>query len=190
MAHLDTYNAEFGPVLARNAPLNEACEKKWYATYTSANHEKSVASQLEVRGVEHFLPTYSSMRRWKDRRVTLQLPLFPGYVFVRMALRDRALVVEVPGVARLVGFNGAPAPLPTEEIEGLKKGLVSGMRTEPHPFLRTGRRVRVCSGPFEGLEGMVVRRKKGTRLVLSLELIQRSIAVDLDSVLVESVTRE
>lgn len=188
MAHLDTYNAEFGRVLARNAPLNEAYfEQKWYAAYTSANHERSVATQLGVRGVEHFLPTYSSVRRWKDRRVTLNLPLFPGYVFVRMAMRERALVVQVPGVARLVGFNGGPTPLPVEEIEGLKRGLVSGMRAEPHPFLKMGRRVRVRTGPLEGLEGIVVRWKNGRRLVICLELIERAMAVDLDSAEVEPV---
>lgn len=186
MARLDTYNAEFGRVLARNTPLNETYyEQKWYAAYTSANHEWSVAAQLGARSVEHFLPTYSSVRRWKDRRVTLKLPLFPGYVFVRMALRDRALVVQVPGVARLVGFNGAPTPLSTEEVEGLKRGLVSGMRTGPHPFLRTGRWVRVRTGPLEGLEGIVVRRKNGRRLVICLKLIQRAMAVDLDSAEVE-----
>lgn len=188
MAHLDTYNAEVGRVLARSASLNEAfSEEKWYAAYTSANHERSVAAQLEVRSVEHFLPTYSSVRRWKDRRVTLNLPLFPGYVFVRMALSERALVVQVPGVARLVGFNGAATPLPEEEIEGLKRGLASGMRTEPHPFLRTGQRVRVQTGTLQGLEGIVVRRKNGRRLVVSLELIQRAMAVDLDSAEVEPV---
>lgn len=186
MAHLDTYNAEFGRVLARSAPLNEPfCGQKWYAVYTSANHERSVAAQLGVRSVEHFLPTYSSVRRWKDRRVTLQLPLFPGYVFVRMAMRERALVVQVPGVARLVGFNGAPTPLPEGEIEGLKRGLVSGMRAEPHPFLKIGRRVRVRKGPLEGLEGIVVRWKNGRRLVICLELIERAMAVDLDSAEVE-----
>ena len=180
MAHLDTYNAEFGRVLARNAPLNEAYfEQKWYAAYTSANHERSVAAQLGVRGVEHFLPTYSSVRRWKDRRVTLNLPLFPGYVFVRMAMRERAVVVQVPGVARLVGFNGGPTPLPVEEIEGLKRGLVSGMRAEPHPFLTAGRRVRVKSGPLAGTEGILVRRKNFERFVISLELIQRAVAVEL-----------
>jgi transcriptional antiterminator NusG len=188
MAHLDTYNAEFGRVLARSAPLNEAfSEQKWYAAYTSANHERSVASQLGVRGIEHFLPTYSSVRRWKDRRVTLRLPLFPGYVFVRMALRDRLPVVQVPGVARLVGFNGVPTPLRWEEIEGLKKGLVSGMRAEPYPFLTTGRRVRVRSGPLAGTEGVLVRRKKLDRFVISLELIQRSIAVDLAATDIEAV---
>lgn len=180
MAHLDTYNTAFGRVLARSAPLNQAfCEENWYAAYTSANHERSVASQLGVRGIEHFLPTYSSVRRWKDRRVTLSLPLFPGYVFVRMALRDRLPVVQVPGVARLVGFNGAPTPLRSEEIEGLKRGLVSGVRAEPHPFLTAGQRVRVRSGPLAGTEGILVRRKNLERFVISLELIQRAVAVEL-----------
>ena len=188
MAHLDTYNAEFGRALARSAPLNEAYyEQKWYAAYTSANHEWSVAAQLDVRSVEHFLPTYSSVRRWKDRRVTLKLPLFPGYVFVRMAMRERALVMQVPGVARLVGFNGGPTPLPVEEIEGLKRGLMSGMRAEPHRFLTAGRRVRVRSGPLAGTGGILVRRKSFERLVISLELIHRSIAVDLAAADIEAV---
>src|SRR5690242_7967251 len=89
-----------------------AFDQKWYATYTSANHERVVACQLDARGIERFLPTYSSVRRWKDRRVILQLPLFPGYIFVRMALQDRSTVVQIPGVARLVGFNGTPTALP------------------------------------------------------------------------------
>ncbi len=82
----------------------------WYALYTCANHEKQVAAQLDVRAVEHFLPLYSSVRRWKDRRVTLELPLFPGYVFTRLALRDRLRVLEIPSVVRLVGFSGQPGP--------------------------------------------------------------------------------
>src|SRR5271165_6388224 len=94
-------------------PLSvQYCEVRWYAAYTSANHEKRVATQLKERAVEHFLPLYESVRRWKDRRMKLQMPLFPGYVFVRLALRDRLQVLQVPGVAKLVGFNGAPAELP------------------------------------------------------------------------------
>src|SRR4029077_1760360 len=89
----------------------------WYAAYTSANHEKRVAEQLARRSVEHFLPLYDSVRRWKDRRMKLKLPLFPGYVFVRLALRDRLQVLQVPGVVKLVGFNGAPAELPQKEME-------------------------------------------------------------------------
>ena len=156
------------------------CEARWYAAYTSANHEKRVAGQLQVRNVEHFLPTYSSVRRWKDRRVTLQMPLFPGYVFVRMALRDRLQVVQVPGVARLVGFDGTPAALPEEEIAALRASLASGVRAEPHAYLTAGRRVRVKGGPLEGLEGIVIRKKKRLRLVISLDLIGRSAAVEID----------
>jgi len=156
------------------------CEPRWYAAYTSANHEKRVAQQLGVRAVEYFLPVYASVRRWKDRRVTLQLPLFPGYVFVRMALRDRLRVQEVPGVARLVGFDGTLAALPEEEIEALRVSLGNGVRAEPHPYLRVGRWVRVKGGPMTGMEGILVRRKGKLRVVVSIEQIQRSVAVEMD----------
>ena len=153
---------------------------RWYAAYTSANHEKTVAEQLAVRGMEHYLPLYDSVRRWKDRRVKLQLPLFPGYVFVRLALRDRLGVQQIPGVARLVGFNGRPASLPNEEVEALRSALGRGVSAEPHPFLTSGRRVRIEAGPLEGREGILIRRKGAFRVVLSIDLIQRSIMVDVD----------
>lgn len=153
---------------------------RWYAIYTSANHEKSVAEQLRLRTVEHFLPLYESLRRWKDRSVKLKLPLFPGYVFVRLVLRDKLSVVQIPGVARLVGFDGTPAALPDEEIEALRTSFVTGVRVEPHPFLTVGRRVRVKAGPLAGMEGVLVQRKGKFRVVISIELIQRSVAVQLD----------
>ena len=124
------------------------CDPLWYAAYTSANHEKRVAEHLAQRSVEHFLPLYESARRWKDRRVQLQLPLFQGYVFVRLALRDRLRVLQAPGVAKLVGFNGTPTPLPQQEIDALRTSFASGIRTQPHPCLTVGRRVRVKSGPL------------------------------------------
>src|SRR5216684_3137145 len=93
---------------------SEHRELAWYAAYTSSNHEKRVAEQLVGRAVEHFLPLYQSARRWRDRRVELQLPLFPGYIFVRLSLRDRLQVLQVPGVAKLVGFGGIPTALPHE----------------------------------------------------------------------------
>jgi transcription antitermination factor NusG len=155
-------------------------ESRWYAAYTCANHEKRVREQLEQRSVEAFLPVYETVRRWKDRRVRLQLPLFPGYLFVRMAVVDRLRVLQVPGVVRLVGFNGQLAALPDEEIEALKKGLAGGVRAEPHPFLTVGRRVRVKRGPFEGRQGILLRRKGKLRLVLSIELIMRSVVIDVD----------
>jgi len=173
------------------ATLNDAelpakyCETLWYAAYTNANREKRVAQQLGQRSVEHFLPVYESERRWKDRRVRLQMPLFPGYVFVRMALRERVRVLQIPGVARLVGFGGMPKALPEEEIEALRAGLAGGIRAKPHPFLTIGRRVRVKSGPLAGLQGILTKRKNRVRLVVSVELIQRSVAVEMDEADVE-----
>ena len=152
----------------------------WYALYTCANHEKRVAAQLRVRTVEHFLPLYSSVRRWKDRRVQLEYPLFPGYVFVRLALRDRLRVLEIPSVVRLVGFNGQPTALPAEEMEILRSGLSQRLRAEPHPFLTIGRQVRITGGPFAGLEGVLKRKSNSLRVVISLNLIQRSMAVAVD----------
>jgi transcription antitermination factor NusG len=156
-------------------------EQQWYAAYTCANHEKRVAAELGAREVEHFLPLYSSVRRWKDRRVNLDLPLFPGYIFVRLALRDRLRVVQIPSVVRLVGFNGLPTALPDTEMEILRTGLSRSLRAEPYPFLTVGRRVRVTGGPFAGLEGILRRKKTNLRVVVSLELIQRSVAVDVDA---------
>ena len=166
----------------------EHCEARWYAAYTSANHEKRVAMQLEERSVEHFLPVYESVRLWKDRRVKLELPLFPGYVFVRMPLRDRLRVLQVPGVARLVGFGGLPTALPEEEMASLRAGLSCGLRAQPHPFLTIGRLVQVKSGPLAGLGGILVKRKNRARLVVSVELIQRSVAVDVDEADLEAIT--
>jgi transcription antitermination factor NusG len=158
----------------------EYCEARWYAAYTSANHEKRVAEQMVVREVEHFLPLYTSVRQWKNGRVTLQRPLFPGYVFVRLALRERLRVQQIPGVAHLVGFDGTPAALPDGEIEALRTSLGSGMRAETHPYLKVGRRVRVTNGPMAGLQGVLRRRKNKARLVVSIELIHRAMAVEID----------
>jgi transcription antitermination factor NusG len=173
------------PIIEANLSDAEAqqvayAEQHWYAAYTCANHEKQVAAQLDARAVEHFLPLYNSTRRWKDRRVTLDLPLFPGYVFIRLALQDRLRVLEIPSVVRLVGFSGRPAALPDEEMEILRFGLSQSLRAEPHPFMTVGRRVRITGGPFAGLEGVLKRKKSSLRVVVTLELIDRSVAVDVD----------
>jgi transcription antitermination factor NusG len=144
-----------------------------------------VAAQLCVRSVEHFLPVYESVRQWKDRRMKLQLPLFPGYVFVQLALRDRLRVLEVPGVAKLVGFNGSPTALPQEEIELLRASLADGVRAEPHPYLKIGRRVRVKAGPLRGMEGILAQRKNRSRFVISVDLIRRSVAVEVEGLELE-----
>src|SRR5260370_4557095 len=134
-------------------------EPHWYVAHTRANHEIRVTQQLHERSVENFLPLYDSVRRWKDRRIKLQLPLFPGYVFVRLPVRERLKVLQVPGVARLISFNGQPAALPDDEIEALHARLATQLRAEPHPYLTVGRRVSMKRGPLEGVEGMLIRKK-------------------------------
>ena len=162
-------------------------ESRWYAAHTRANHEKRLAEQLAERSVEHFLPLFECVRRWKDRRVTLQLPLFPGYILVRLPLREKMRVLQIPGVAKLVGFNGSPVPLPDAEIDALREKLNRQVRAQPHPYLQAGRRVRVRAGPLEGFEGILVRRKHKYRIVVSIALIMRSIAAEVDLADVESV---
>jgi transcription antitermination factor NusG len=156
-------------------------EPRWYALSTFSNREKVVAEQLRGRAVDHFLPLYNSLRRWKDRRVQLQLPLFAGYIFVHVALRDRLQVLEIPSAVRLVGFGGPPIALAEHEIAAIRRSLTHEVRAEPCPYLTMGKRVRVVSGPLRGLEGIVVRKRNGLRFVISLDLIMRSITVEMNA---------
>lgn len=178
-------SAAWGSTAPQPPAQPRAAETFWYATYVCTHHERTVARQLEERRVTCFLPVYRSVRRWKDRRKVLDLVLFPGYVFVHIDLRNRRRVLDVPGVVRLVSCNGQPVAIPEQEIGALKDGLVTGMRAEPHPYLKAGRQVRVKHGPLQGLQGVLVRRKEGFRLVLSLDLIMRSIVVEVDEADVE-----
>jgi len=159
----------------------EYLEPRWYAAYTCPRHEKRVAEQLERKAVESFLPLYETVRQWKNGRARVQLPLFPGYVFTRIALRDRLQVLEVPSVVRLVGFNGLPSALPDEQIRSLRNGLSGNLRAEPHPYLVIGRRVRIARGPLAGMEGILIRRKGVLRVVVSIELIRRAVAVEIEA---------
>ncbi len=167
------------------ALLAEYTEPRWYAAYTCVRHEKKIAEQLERRDVESFLPLYETVHRWKDRRVRVELPLFRGYVFVRIALKDRLQVLEIASVARLVGFNGHACALADEEVEALRNALARQLRAQPHPYLSVGRRVRIKGGPLAGLEGILVRKKGSLRIVLSIDLIMRSIVVDVDAADIE-----
>lgn len=153
----------------------------WYALYTAARHEKVVAKQLEQRRIETFLPLYRSWHRWKDRRKLVELALFPSYVFVRIGTRERLRVLQVPGAVSLVTFNGEPAPLPEQEINTLREGLEHEVYAEPHRYLRVGRRVRVMRGPMAGIEGILSRKKDKYRVVISIEALMRSVAVEVDS---------
>lgn len=164
-----------------------AAAAHWYAAYTCANHEKRVAEQLASRGIESFLPLYEAVRRWTDRRVKLRLPLFPGYVFVRMPLTERLRVLQLSGVARLVGFGEKPVALPEHEIDGLRRGWQGDVTMEPHPYLNEGHRVRILRGPLAGIEGVLLRKKNSLRLVLSIDLIMRSVAVEVDAADIRSI---
>ena len=168
--------------------LAEFFEPRWYAAYTCAQHEKRVAEQFTERALESFLPLFESVRRWKDRRVKLQMPLFPGYVFVRLALRDRLRALATPSVVRLVGFNGHPVALPDKEMEALRACTEARLAAEPHAYLTVGRRVRIKTGPLAEMEGVLIRKKNMYRVVLSLDLIARSAAVEVDAADVERVS--
>ncbi len=162
-------------------------ESHWYAAHTRARHEKRVAEQLASRHVEFFLPLYLASHRWKDRIARLELPLFPGYIFVRLPLQQRRKVLEIASVVSLVGPHGTPTPLLANEIESLRAGLEAQLRAVPLPYLKIGRRVRVKNGPLMGAEGILLRKKDKFRIVLSIDLIMRSVAVEIDAADVEPI---
>jgi transcription antitermination factor NusG len=161
------------------------CPPHWFAVYTAPRHEKRVLQHLESRAVESYLPLYASARLWNGRRATVQLPLFPGYLFVRIKPGQHIRVLEVPGVLNLVSSHGRPTPLPEGEVEALRAVLVS-RKAEPHPLLGPGRRARITSGPLRGLEGVVVKQTRKLRFVVSIDCIQRAFAVELEASDLES----
>jgi transcription antitermination factor NusG len=171
MATASVMPHETGPV------QNGVC---WYATYTCSRHEKTVAQYLKDKQIETFLPLYRSWRRWKDRRKAIDLALFPSYLFVRIPAQDRIKVLQVPGVVHLVGFQGQLSAVPEHEIDALRQALANEIYVEPHPYLRMGQRVRVVRGPLMGMEGILSRKDDRSRIVISIEAIMRSIAVEVD----------
>lgn len=175
------------PISSTPLPSSWAAEPQWFALYTCANQERRVAAQLEVRGVEHFLPLYRSRRNWKDRRVFLDLPLFPGYVFARFEWPERVRVLQARGVVRLVGSNGQPSPLAEGDIVALRAGVRGALRFEPHPHLTAGTRVRILHGPLAGMTGILVRTKNAYRVVLSVDLIACSVALEVDAADIERI---
>jgi transcription antitermination factor NusG len=163
------------------AEKNVPTETLWYAGYTASRHEKRVAEHFAQRGVEHFLPLYETIHRWNNGRHRVQLPLFPGYIFVRIALRDRLRVIEVPGFVRLVGFNNLPYPLPEADINRMKDALSKGVLAEPYPYLTAGTRVEIRNGPLQGMTGILLRRQNRCRVVVSVDLIMRSMIVEVEA---------
>jgi len=161
--------------------LAKAAGAAWFAVITRSRHEKSVSRILQARSVEEFLPVYESVHRWNDRNAVVSQPIFPGYVFVRIDLPERMLVLSVPGVVSFVGPQGRPASIPEEELVALRLCLEHQLRMEPHPYLAVGSRVRIRHGSLAEMEGILVRKKGLFRLVLSVNLIARSVAVEVDA---------
>jgi transcription antitermination factor NusG len=159
----------------------------WYAIYTRHQHEKTVAEILTYKGFETLLPLYKVIRRWKDRTKLLSLPLFPCYVFLNGGIERRLDIMTTPGIHALVSSAAQPAAIPTAEIDAIRRAVESGSRLEPHPLLKCGEWVRVKSGPLEGIQGILVRKKNLYRLVISVEMLGKAAAVEVDGLLVERV---
>ena len=164
--------------------LNPRTAPLWYAVRVRSNFERNVSTILEYKGVEQFVPTYRSRRLWADRIKTLDLPLFPGYVFCRIPLDERNLVVTIDGVVGLVGAGRQPIPVSDTEIEAVRTVVQSGLQAEPCPFLRIGQRVRIKYGCLSGVEGILMKVKNSWRLVISVNLLERSVAVEIDAAFV------
>lgn len=153
----------------------------WCAVYTRHQHEKAVSETLAAKGFEVFLPLYESTRRWKDRKMVLSLPLFPCYVFVRGAIERRLPVLTTAGVHMIISNGERVATVPDAEIEAIRRTVEGHFRVEPHPFLRCGERVRVVRGSLEGVEGVLTRKKNLYRLVISVQMLAQSVAVEIDA---------
>jgi transcription antitermination factor NusG len=162
----------------------------WCALYVRHQHEKTVAQILTNKGVETLLPLYSAKRQWKDRVKQLSLPLFPCYLFFRYRFEYRPEVLATPGVHGFVGIGGRATPIPQAEIDAVREIVKKGDCVEPYPYLQCGDWVRVKSGPLEGIEGFMVRKKNDSRLVISVELLQKSAAVEVDISMVEPQARQ
>ena len=172
--------------MASAEPFLMQSPARWYAAYTAPRHEKSVQQHLESRSVEHFLPLYKSARMWNGRRAIVQMPLFPGYLFVRISAEHRMGVLEVPGVLNIVSTHGKLAPLADGEVETLRATLEL-RKSEPCLPLARGKKVRIMRGPLCGLEGVVVKEARQLRMVVSVDCIKQAFAVELDASDLESV---
>jgi transcription antitermination factor NusG len=169
-------------------PSAKATKAVWYAAYTKHHHEKKAAEYLSKNGFEAFLPLYVSAHRWKDRTQMVNLPLFPCYVFLRASLERKLEILRTPGVFGLVGNGGGAISIPDSELEVLRRVTENRGRIEPHPYLKCGDRVRVSSGPLSGAEGILIKVKNRYRVVVSVELLQKAVAVEVDLSVLERLS--
>lgn len=170
----------------RDATL--ASSANWYALYTRHQHEKAVARHLEQMGFEVFLPLYREVHQWKDRRKSVVLPLFPCYVFFSGDLGRRFEILNTPGVFSLVCTGAKAGIIPAAELDAVRRAMTNPLSLEPHPFLQCGQRIRVHSGPLAGIEGIVVRKKDSLRIVISVEMLRRSVSIEVKEAVVERVS--
>lgn len=161
--------------------MNEVMhEPRWYALRTRSRHEKLVRDQLEKQGIEPLLPTVKRLSQWKDRKKEIEVPLFSGYCFVRLSQQNRLPAQKVAGVVEVVGSGNRPEPIPDEEIAAIKTLMASVLPYDPHPYLHEGMMVEVVRGPLQGVHGILLRKEKRHRLVISVRLIQQAAAVEID----------
>ena len=169
--------------ITRLPPLNCAPkESRWFAVQTMARHEKRIAAQFEEKHVCTFLPLLRQIHRWSDRRSTVEVPMFSCYAFVCIVhtVEERLRVLRTPGVLGFVGNEGQGTPIPDEQIESLRKAISKNIPCFPHAFISAGRRVRIRGGSLDGVEGILVRQGGDQSLVLSVELLHRSVAIHVD----------
>ncbi len=157
----------------------------WFAIQTRSRHEKVVRDQLAAKRITHLLPLWRKRSIWKDRVKHVEIPLFSGYLFGYFALQDKVAVLETVGVARLVGINGSPVPIPDEQIVAVRTLMEHRLPCSPHPYLVEGMRVRIKCGLLAGTEGILIAKKQRHRLVISVDIINQAVAVEVDSAAIE-----
>lgn len=165
-------------------------QPSWFALQVKGRHERSIAGLLKGKAYEPFLPLYQTTRRWSDRTKRVELPLFPGYLFCRFNPHNRLPILSTPGVLKIVGTGNCPLPVDDAEISAIQRIVESGLQAQPWPFLQLGDRVEVKSGALSGLEGVLTAFKGGRRLVVSVSLLQRSVAVELDGAMVNPLANK
>jgi transcription antitermination factor NusG len=162
-------------------------ESRWYALSVKPRHEKAVGRLLDQKTLTAFVPAYQARRRWSDRVKTTETCLFPGYVFCRFGFPDRMQVLGTPGVLSVISFGRNPAPIPEEEIGAVRSVIASGRPIQPWPYLKLGQKVRIDEGCLEGLMGTLVRERDVCRVVISVEILERSVAVEIDRSLLSPI---
>jgi transcription antitermination factor NusG len=159
----------------------------WFAVEIRRNRERAVADLLRAKGLDTFLPTYEEPRQWSDRVKLTEFPLFPGYLFCRLTGERRMPILSTPGVRGIVGFGSTPVPVPENEIEAVRRFVNSKLMVQPWPFLAVGQTVKIQKGPLAGVEGILQEFKGNYRVVVSISLLQRSIAAEMDGTWIKGI---